>query len=404
MRVRQLNATILLLAAALAISANTFAQCTFTSGSTGHDGDFIPTNSMPSTGWSLISNYTVLVTLPTNGVFNFGQIYIETNWTVTFAKNRLNTPVYLLATNNVTIRGTINISGGGSTNTTGGLGGPGGFDGGSASPGNAYMGDGSGPGGGDDSGQSGAAGGFGQPGGTAGGPYGGGPAYGTLDIQPLIGGSGGSSAYYRPFGAGGGGGAILIASSGTINVSGAILANSGESYSGSGDGSGGAIRLIAQVILGEGALSAYDVSPPSELGGVGRIRLEACNVERVTLTDPPATFGSPGMVFLSTNPTIQVTSIAGQNTPAAPTGSFSQADFNLPSGFTNPATIAVSATNVPINTAYQVIVIPVWGTNSVGYGILSNGSYSASSGTVSMNVYTDRVWRVNALIPYIPRP
>jgi hypothetical protein len=268
------------------------------------------------------------------------------------------------------------------------------------------MGDGSGPGGGDDSGQHGQGGGFGQPGGTDSQLYGGGPTYGTLDIQPFIGGSGGSSGLYRQGGAGGGGGAILIASSGTINVSGAILANSGEAYASSGDGSGGAIRLIAQVILGEGALTAYDVSPPSEQGGVGRIRLEACNVERVTLTDPPATFGLPGVVFLSTstNPTIQVTSIAGQNTPAAPTGSFSQADFNLPSGFTNPATIAVSATNVPINTAYQVIVIPVWGTNYVGYGILSNGSYAASSGTVSMNVYTDRVWRVNAFIPYIPRP
>lgn len=51
-------------------TASALAQCTFSSGSTGADGAFTPTNSMPSTGWS-VSNNVVTVTNSASGIFNF---------------------------------------------------------------------------------------------------------------------------------------------------------------------------------------------------------------------------------------------------------------------------------------------------------------------------------------------
>lgn len=109
-------------------------------------------------------------------------------------------------------------------------------------------------------------------------------------------------------------------------------------------------------------------------------------------------------MFLNPNPTIRVTSIAGQNSPWPPAGSLTVPDVYLPTNFVNPATISVSASNINFGTAFRVIVTPAYGTNLVGTGTLSSGNYTFSTGSVSMNVYTDRVWRVNALIDYIPRP
>src|ERR1700733_11030310 len=92
------------------IAQSSWAQCTFTSGSTGADGDFNPPSVMPTnSGWS-VSNNVITVTNTANGVFNFGSIYIETNWIVRFTRNTLNTPVYLLAVSNVTVKGTIDVS------------------------------------------------------------------------------------------------------------------------------------------------------------------------------------------------------------------------------------------------------------------------------------------------------
>ncbi len=384
-----------------------FAQCSFTNGGTGVDGAFTPTNSMPNTGWSIISNNVILVTNKANGVFNFTSINISNAWVVKFTRNTLNTPVYLLATNNVIISGTIDISGGDappSPSIAFGSGGPGGFDGGqgqgsSSSP--NYEGYGLGPG-------------------TATNAYvynagfstfvncnSPGITYGTIDNQPLIGGSGGGGGTSGGnLGGAGGGGALLIASSGTIDVEGSILANGGRANGsiGGGGGSGGAIRLIATTIKGGGLIQALGGSSACQGGGDGRIRFESCLNQLTFLSAPPATLGFPGAVILSTNPTIQVTAIAGQNVSWPPTGSLNSADVYLPTNFVNPATISVSTSNVVTGTAFRVIITPASGTNLVANGSLTSGNYASASGTVSMNVYTDRIWRVNALIDHIARP
>jgi hypothetical protein len=392
--IRTIRGAILLIAAGTPLLQPTaLAQCTFSSGSTGADGAFTPTNSMPATGWS-ISNNVVTVTNKPDGIFHFTSIYIETNWIVKFTKNALNTPVFLLAQSNVTIRGTIAFQGADGTSTSGGEGAPGGFDAGTAE---ATIGThGFGPGGG----------GYGV-GGNAGhlnaalccwgSGYRAGAAYGVIDALPMIGGSGGGGK--GGAGGGGGGGAILIASSGTITCQGTITASGGSA--GAGKGSGGSIRLVANTIEGEGLISAVGGDGNT---GLGIIRLEACINRRLSLSSPPGTFGPPGVAFLNPSPTIRVTSIAAQNPPWPPAGSLTVPDVYLPSNFTNPATISVAASNINLGTAFQVIVTPAYGTNIVATGTLSSGNYAFSTGSVSMNVYTDRVFRVNALIDYIPRP
>jgi hypothetical protein len=372
------------------------ATCpSFNSGSTGLDGQFNPSGNYVPPG-STINGNTVTVPLPTNGVLNFSSVYIETNWTVRFTRNVLNTPVFILAQSTVMIKGTVDVSGADSPSTSldGGSGGPGGFDGGGASSIDASRG--CGPGGGWNDGHAGYA----FPGNET--WRGAAQPYGVIDMLPMIGGSGGgASRHPYPYEGGtGGGGAILIAASGTLTCDGKIAANGGWNGD-SGRGSGGSIRLMAQTIAGEGFIQA---NGGAEWGSVGRIRLEACANKRVTITSPPATYGEPGVIFLNPNPTIKITGITGQTPPWPPTGSLTTPDVNLPTGFSNPGTITVSASNIALNTTFKVIVTPVYGTNLVATGSLSGGDGTFSWGSVLMDVYTDRVWRVNALIDYIPRP
>ncbi len=198
----------------------------FNSGSTGADGAFSPTQS-------------VEVQLPESGVFNFTTVNIPAGVTVSFKRNSKNTPVTILAGGNVTIEGTINVNARGflddGFNPAIGVGGPGGFDGGSGGYAFAPTGrPGGGPGGGEPGvglfpppyslyAKGGGGGGFAGSGGysSVGSAVGalGGPGYGSPSLLPLIGGSGGGGGAMddAPGVAGGGGaGAILIASSGTI--------------------------------------------------------------------------------------------------------------------------------------------------------------------------------------------
>jgi hypothetical protein len=230
--------------------------------------------------------------------------------------------------------------------------------------------------------------------------------YGVVDILPMIGGSGGGGfgTADNVISAGsGGGGAILIASSMTQSITGAIYANAGYS-SGGGQGSGGSIRLIANTITGDGTIQAIGLpSHIGNLGSVGRIRLEACTILRKNVTSPLSTEASPGVVFLTTNPTIRITSIGSQSASWPPGGSLTSADIVIGADFTSPVTVSVLASNVTPQTSFRVVLTPAYGTNIAASGTLS-GNYAASTGSVSIVCYTNRAWRVHALIDSIPRP
>lgn len=402
----------------------------YDSGSTGADGALSPTVNSE-------------LQIPESGVFNFTTVNIPTGVTVTFKKNMTNTPVVMLASGNVTIAGAINVSGGNSTHVGAagdgnigddgvpGAGGPGGYGGGRGGlNGKVRGGMGLGPGGGGSGTQLGAAywtsggditGGGGAGFATAGvysqpnlpdAPYNntgvGGPAYGSNELLPLIGGSGGGGGAgglsFSGSGGGGGGGAILIASSGTVNVTGTISANGGASGSTAGDGlgatggsgSGGAIRIVATAIAGNGAISAISggvggganvytgsVQYRATAGGTasgGRIRLEAETFTRTATSTPAHSFGSPSSVFVAGLPTLRITSVAGVAAPASPTGN---ADITLPSTTPNPVTVEFATTGVPVGNTVTLKVSPAYGTATTVVSPAVTGSTAAGTASVS---------------------
>jgi hypothetical protein len=353
----------------------------FVSGSTGADGAFSPTASTE-------------LQVPSNGVFNFTTVNIPYGVTVTFKKNAANTPVYILATGNITIQGTINVNGKNAVNDAGGgKSGPGGFDGGtggyiaSPSPGGKGLGPGGG-GGGSSTCAYGGGGSFGSAGATLSGTNCGaaGSIYGNSELQSLTGGSGGGGAYNN-YGGGGGGGAILIASSGTINLAtgSSITANGGNAYSNGAGGSGGAIRLIANTLTGNGTLEAKGGSGGAynNIGGYGRIRLEASIVDRTA--GPVFVYYPPVSVFLTNTPTLRITSIGGVNAPESPLGSLSTPDIFLPATTTNPVTVTLNASYIPVGTTVTVSVVPKFG-NASNVTTTLNGVLETSTASAAVTL------------------
>lgn len=390
----------------------------FNSGSTGADGAFSPT-------------VNTQLQLPPSGVFNFTTVNIPTGVTVTFKKNTTNTPVVILATGDVVVSGVIVLVGSGApaSGTAGGgalgddgvpgTGGPGGYDGGRGGAGDKVSGgNGIGPGGGEGGRYStqyqsyfgGGGGSFGGSGGS-GWPWDNtqvktGPTYGSSALLPLVGGSGGGGGTgglnFNGGGGGGGGGAILIASSGTVNITGTINAAGGNGAQtagiGSGGagagGSGGAIRVTATTIQGNGTLWAVGGgagdNPNNGLGtagggGVGRIRLEAENFTRTAATTPDYTFSAPGPVFIAGFPTLAITSVAGVAAPAAPTGN---ADITLPSTTPNPVTVTFQTTGVPVGNTVKLTVLPANAAPTTVVSPALTGTTDLATASVNVNLPT----------------
>lgn len=365
---------------------------TFNSGSTGANGAFSPATN-------------TTLTMPPDGIFHYTTINIPAGVTVTFLKNAANTPVTMLATSDVTIAGTININGqnglpssaSGPAVNSGGAGGPGGFSGGQGgargttnNPGSA----GQGPGGG-------AAG--------AGGTFG--PTSAFVGLIPLFGGSGGgggagSTDFSGQSGAGGGG-AIVVASSTRIIVTGTISASGGRATpcAGGANGSGGAIRLVAPEVSGNGILQANGFTSCSSNGDgrPGGIRLEAFTLGFTGTLDPvPSTSVAPGPITASSNPalinlpTLTISSVGGVSPPSTPAASYTTADIALPAGTTNPVSITLNVTNTPIDTIFKVKLIPQFAAHTVVSAAALTGNFASSTTTASVTFPAGQVSIINA--------
>ncbi len=352
--------TSLAVALGLGLSLMSGLSQAFDSGSTGADGAFNPTENTQ-------------LQLPSDGVFNFTTVNIPAGVTVTFQKNITNTPVTILASGDVLIDGTIDVSGGDSPDIgsagdgdltddgLAGIGGPGGYDGGLGGLGGEFFvdrngGAGLGPGGGEA--------GF-EPGDGGFALYAG--VYGSPTLLPLIGGSGGgggSGNILSGSGGGGGGGAILIASTTTLTISdtGLIKADGGASGIASGAsvgleggfGSGGGVRIVATTVAGNGSIRAGHATDSHDLPG--RIRIEAEHLFRTAHTDPEFSFSpTPGNVFVAGLPTLSITTVAGVSAPTSPTGN---ADIVLPKTTLNPVAVGFSTTGVPVGSTVALKITP----------------------------------------------
>ncbi|CAM0997363.1 SbsA Ig-like domain-containing protein [Rhodanobacter sp. Root179] len=404
------------------------------SGSTGADGALNPTVNTE-------------IVLPASGILNYTTVNIPVGVTVKFKPNAANTPVYLLASGDVTIAGTIDVNGqdAAATGTDGdgnqgddgvpGLGGPGGFAGGrggrddaASRPAIIRGGAGLGPGGGIggiEGGNSCTATGYYHYVG-AGGAYGANAyqyyavgncgasvshanAYGSTLLQPLVGGSGGGGGVggtnYPGSGGGGGGGAILIAASGTLKITGSVtaiggdgggLAGTGVGGRGAG-GSGGAIRLLASNVTGNGTLYAVggcinvNGSRRQSCGSDGGYNQYGGSIGRIRIEGDAISYtgtNSPTYVRGDVGPVF----IAGAPTlriasvagQAVPAVPTGSNDVTLPATTTDPVSITFETANVPVGNTVQLRVVPAYGTTSEAISPAITGSTAAGTAALSI--------------------
>lgn len=352
------------------------------SGSNGSDGAFYPTTDI-----------VVNMADHPDGIYHYTAINIPANVTVRFIPNAKNTPVVWLVQSNVVINGTVDVSGEQGYDTGPAhppySGGPGGWAGGF---GGTFPGSGEGPGGGAGCATTnGASGSFGTQGGTpssCGDPA---STYGNTFLFPLIGGSGGGGS---TTGGAGGGGAILIAASATIQLHGSILAKGGDGSFTSGrhggNGSGGGVRLVAEIFTGAGTVVATggNAGSTNEWGGSGRIRIDA--YQRLfsgSLMGVVSQGFQPIIIQTSgQGARLTVTSIGGVPVSASPNGQLATPDAVLSAQQNNPIPVVVQCSNIPLNTQITVGVKPANGTAVSATGLNSSGTLSSSTATVLINM------------------
>jgi hypothetical protein len=332
------------------------AAQSFSSGSTGADG---------ALDLAVMSCNPCEIQLPESGILNYTTIRIPAGKVVRFKRNFRNTPVTLLAQGDVVVEGTVDLGAKNNSRNAG----PGGYEGGAP-----YQ-----PG-------------FGAGGGSGDGSTG--RWVGTLSLVPIAGGSGGGGygSSCCTFNGGGGGGAIVIASSTSLTVaSGALIsANgalgdgvSGGLSPGGSSGSGGAMRLVANVLTVNGRLEA--VSAHVDQPGV--IRLEApAGALTYNGTSKPlpilSTTINPVVVPDSSTPALNIASVGGY--PISYTaGRVDSVDLILPSAITDPISVGVQAKNVPVGTQVN---LSVSGSSGMTFtpGTLS-GTQASSTATVAVS-------------------
>ncbi len=339
----------------------------FDSGSDGSDGALV----FEGTGTVLFDPSTFDPPLDPDGdnIYHFTSITIPSGLTVRMLAPQLNwSPVYWLASGRVNVSGTINLVGEpgldinvSTENHRPSIPGPGGFPGGigqnNINPPTAGLG----PGGGSPAPASTSAGGSAAHATVAGGGLQE-NTYGNVYLRPLLGGSGGGGGgnFQKSVGHGGGagGGCLVIASSESVSVGGAILSRGGRNVDptlNAGIGSGGAVWILAPVIAGAGSLHTTGSNTSF---GIGRVRMEAFQnlfngsiigvFRRVTLV--------PNTPFLPTSgfPQVRVTTINGNPVSSSPTGSFSVPDATIDSA--SSVVVGIEAAYVPVGSIVDLIV------------------------------------------------
>lgn len=422
--------------AALALAFAATGVHAFNSGSTGADGALNPTVNTE-------------IQLPLSGVLNYTTINIPSGVTVRFKRNAMNTPVYLLASGNVTIAGVIDINGktAAATGTAGdgvqaddgvpGEGGPGGYDGGRGGRddlaqavavirGGAGLGPGGGAGGvegadgckanlryfpyiGSSAGYAESIGEFSNYPGWCNATPAQSKAYGSAILQPLIGGSGGGGGRgglnYPGSGGGGGGGALLVASSGTVSLTGSIQASGGyggavagtNSGGSGGAGSGGAVRIVATSVTGNGSIVANYGCPQSVTGSINTTYMN-CNyyrssygrirIEAETLTYSGAT--TPAYTTDVPGPVFLASMpslrIATIAGVAVPANPTGNADVVLPADVVNPVTVTFETVNVPTGNTIVYKLIPAYGIPSEDRTAAIAGTTAAGTASIQVNL------------------
>lgn len=217
-----------------------------------------------------------------------------------------------------------------------------------------------------------------------------GDPYGNPAIIPLVGGSGGGSASLVGWRLGAaGGGAILIACRNSVAVSGAVVANGNSNQYPASPGSGGAIRIVANSIAGNGSGELYAQGGANVgVGGLGRIRLEANTFGTWGIGQPApslATVGATAKIWpASSDPSVKVLTVNNIAAPADPGAPMQSPDVQLNAA--GSFAVALECRNVPLDGSWEVSVrgVPRSGLATVYPCTLSGGNQALSTWVVSI--------------------
>lgn len=332
----------------LLTSAPAAAQ-SFDSGSDGSDGAITFSGSTANMTYPL----------PPDGVIHATTFDVPSGIIVRFIPNAANTPVYLLATGDVTINGTLDLTGGNGTAAAGGEPGPGGYRGGEPGFGGLSGGAGLGPGGGEPENSATGNAAFVDCTADHDGSYssnlvGVDRPYGTSLLTPINGGSGGGGLGFSiQRGGGGGGGAILIASNTRIVVEGRVDTSGGFAFGFNCRGSGGDIRLVAPRVEGGGLLTG--TSNGFQAGGRYRVDTYDRSALAALVGRQPNLIVGSYMVARPPVPTLDITEVDGTSTASVLSNGIAYFLFPFntatrrtvrvtPSGFSAPVMVELVAT------------------------------------------------------------
>jgi hypothetical protein len=171
-------------------------------------------------------------------------------------------------------------------------------------------------------------------------------------------------------------------------------ATGGNTYccNGAGAGSGGAIRLVANQISGNGAITALGGTSGGS-GGAGRIRLEGSTVSGSLFINPntgtvPA--ANPPVIFPAVGTsTVSIVSIGGLSAPADPKAALNlSVNDDLTLATTNAVTIQLQTVNFPTNGVVNVYIKPRNAQQSILQATFDSGSTNLAN------------WHVNAALNY----
>jgi hypothetical protein len=187
---------------------------------------------------------------------------------------------------------------------------------------------------------------------------------------------------------------LIASSSEIIFQNGYILAHAGDHWCCQRGGSGGSIRLIANKISGPAQIN---VNGSSYGGSVGFFRVEAFDQTQFLPSYQDYSQGLPGPVILPNLPTLTISSVGGVNAPANPAAAFrANPDIIVPTSVSNPVTVNIQATNIPVGTVVQIMQ-----TSDVNERTIINssplaGTNASSTATATVTLPTTGMCILNA--------
>jgi hypothetical protein len=95
-------------------------------------------------------------------------------------------------------------------------------------------------------------------------------------------------------------------------------------------------------------------------------------------------------------PTVRIATIGGVSTPTSPQGRLATPDVTLASSTTNPVTVGLTASQIPLGTTVQVTVRGQTGAYSSAVSGGLTGTLASSSASVQVTVPTDQPCVISA--------